>query len=227
LHYFDALKMLDYNFHIDTTRLTVSYLNPNNHLHIKFVFDLNNSPEMLALNKQMSSSCPDLAASRAFIDKGTASLEEKGYGRYLVSLRPKSTASPHILDDGAEAADVPFSEIINTHNLIGILSMQCQRFPSGPTIPDVGFAILAKYYGNGYATEATQGLMRYHREERGCRGFFGFCNPAQERPMKMFQRMGFEDRGVREVDGLVGEGELLKCAVWSLGVEGDLKGYGV
>lgn len=219
--------MLDYNFHIDTPRLTVSYLNPDNHEHIKFVFDLNNSPEMLALNKQMSSSCPDLDASRTFIDKGTASLEEKGYGRYLVSLRPESTITQQIPGNGAEEADVPFSEIVNTHTLLGVLSMQCQRFPSGPTRPDVGFAILAKYYGNGYATEATNGLMRYYREARGCKGFFGFCNPAQERPMRMFQRMGFEDRGVREVDGLVGEGIPFKCAVWSLGIEGDLQGYGM
>ena len=137
--------MLDFSLRITTPRLTISNFNPTNDAHCTFVYDLNNSPKMLLVNRNMPSAIPDIETARAFIEKGAASVEEKGYGRYLISLR----------DDGEDEAIKSVEGVP-----IGIVSMQLARFPGAPTVPDVGFAILAKYYGKGYATEAALGLMK-------------------------------------------------------------------
>lgn len=67
---------------------------------------------------------------------------------------------------------------------------------------------------------------RYYKEEKGDTAFAGYCDPNNENLMKMFRRLGFEERGVTEVSGVVGEGVMLKCAIWTFGVEG-LEEYGL
>jgi RimJ/RimL family protein N-acetyltransferase len=208
--------MLDFDFHITTARLTISYLNPANDRQCDFVHDLNNSPEMLAVNKSLSSAFTDREASRKFIEQGTASLAKIGYGRYLISRKPEE---PQHID-----ASTRFSESVNTHDLIGIVSMQLARFPGAPTIPDIGFAIIAKYYGKGYATEAAQGLMKYYQEEKGHAAFAGYCDPGNESSKSMFRRLGFENRGVKEINGVVGEGKWLKGLVYTTGHIEELEG---
>jgi RimJ/RimL family protein N-acetyltransferase len=210
------LNMLDFNFYIATPRLALSYLNPANERQCDFVHELNNSPEMLVVNKSLSSAFTDRETSRKFIEQGSASLAKIGYGRYLVSRKPEQL---HQND-----AHIPFSDIINTHDLIGIVSMQLARFPGAPTVPDVGFAILARYYGKGYATEAVQGLMKFYRVDKGHMAFAGYCDPGNESSKKMFRRLGFEDRGVKEIDGVVGEGVSFKCLVYTTGEIKELDG---
>jgi RimJ/RimL family protein N-acetyltransferase len=208
--------MLDFNFRITTPRLTISYLNPADDRHCDFIHELKNSPEMLVVGKTLSMPPADREASRVWIEEGTASLEKTGYGRYVISRKPDT-----LRDDNAYT---PFTDVINTHDLIGTVSMQLARFPGAPTIPDTGFAILAKYYGNGYATEAAQGVMKHYREEKGHTAFAGYCDPGNERSNKMFQRLGFDERGVKEINGVIGDGLWLKCMVYTIGHTGELEG---
>jgi RimJ/RimL family protein N-acetyltransferase len=207
--------MLDFNFHIVTPRLTLSYINPNNGRHCDFVQELNNSPEMDLVNRHMPRAISTPEATREWLETGVATLEKTGYGRFLISHRPS--------DAHGTRADKPFSEIVNTCDFIGITSMQYGRFSTAPPIPDIGFSIMAKYYGKGYATEAAQGLMEYYREEKGQTAFAGYCDTENENSKKLLRRLGFEDAGVREVKGLVGEEVGLKCAVFMVGVEGGWK----
>jgi RimJ/RimL family protein N-acetyltransferase len=146
--------MLDFDFHIHTPRLTISYLNPSNPLHVSFVYDINNTPESLHVNRQLPDLILNHNAARAKIETEVKALEKDGYGQYVVSLRPQGTAT-------SEEEKVPFSDTVNSHDLIGIVSMRYGRLPSGPTLPDVGYSFLAKYQGKGYATEAAQGLLKY------------------------------------------------------------------
>jgi RimJ/RimL family protein N-acetyltransferase len=70
--------------------------------------------------------------------------------------------------------------------------------------------------------------ISYYRRERGQTKFAGFCDPTNERSIKMFQRLEFENRGVREVKG-VREMAVI-CVVWTLGVgerEEDLIALGL
>ena len=72
--------------------------------------------------------------------------------------------------------------------------------------------------------------MNYYREEKGVEAFAGFCEPGNEGSSKVFRRMGWVDRGVRDVKGVVGEEEVLRCAVWTVGVEegeGEMEGIGL
>jgi RimJ/RimL family protein N-acetyltransferase len=209
--------MLDFNFHITTPRLTISYINPDNDSHCDFVYQLNNSPEMLLVNRSLPNVLSTRDATREWLQKGAAALEKIGYGRYLISRRPVTSNELQSNDKQSQ----PFSQSIDTHDLVGVVSLQKERYPSAPPIPDIGFAILAKYYGKGYATEAAEGLMKYYREERGQTKFAGYCDPGNESSKKVLKRLGFDEAGVREVKGLIGEEVGLECAVFTLGVESE------
>ncbi|KAF2823135.1 hypothetical protein CC86DRAFT_385270 [Ophiobolus disseminans] len=171
--------MLDPTFSIPTSRLLISHILPKNPAHVTFVHTLNNSPEMLLINQKLPTATPpaqefveqmSMAVAQTFLDKGAETMERIGFGRYLISLK-------------------------NSNEPIGIVSMQLARHPGAPTIPDIGFAILAEYYGRGY-----------YQREKGVTMFAGYCDPSNESSMKMFKRLGFVEQGVREVEGVVGEG---------------------
>ena len=91
-----------------------------------------------------------------FLAAKSERLLSEGLGSYLVSLKPSN-----------EDSSVPFSE--RELVPIGVVSMQVARLEgvAAPTIPDVGFNMLEKYHGKGYATEAVQGIMDYFRKEKG------------------------------------------------------------
>jgi RimJ/RimL family protein N-acetyltransferase len=225
--------MLDYDFHLATPRLFISHLDPTNDAHCDFIHELMLSPsiseEISAADVEKAKSMPPRDAGRKFIADGVEKMERTGYGRYLVSLR--RTAALNI-NSPAEDDDAPFSQRRLTP--IGVVSMQLERFtsapspltpllrlfqpnPSAPTIPDVGFGILPRYFGNGYATEAAAGLIEYFKEERGQKEFCAFCRPDNEPSANVLKRLGFESRGLSDVDGVV-EGETLSALVWTLGV---------
>jgi RimJ/RimL family protein N-acetyltransferase len=208
--------MLDFNFHITTPRLTLSHLNPDNQLHCTFVRDMNNRPEMIQVHKDLRTPAFDLADSRKRIEQSVAMLERRGYGRWLISRPPEE--QPH------DEAATPFSERINTHDFLGIVSMNLERHPGAPMTPDLGFALLSKYYGQGYATEAAQGLMKYYRETKGHTAFSGYTSPSNESSKKLFRRLGFEERGVWEVTGVLGENVWFKVLVFTIGHTGELDG---
>lgn len=66
--------------------------------------------------------------------------------------------------------------------------------------------------------------MKYYREERGQTEFAGFCDPGNESSKKLLRKLGFEEVGVREVNGLVGEGVWWKCMVFAKGWEREREG---
>ena len=208
--------MLDTNFHISTQRLDISYLDASNDVHCDFTVTLLNSPSMAHMKKANPRAIPDREAARVHIVPLSEKLEKTGYGRYIISLR----------DASSDSSSVAFSER-KGREYIGTVSMQLGRFPDAPRVPDLGFALLPQYYGKGYATEAALGLMKYFRETRGHEGFAGFTSPDNEASNRMFGRMRFEDRGVKEVRGIVGDGRPFEVKVWTLGLGGELEEYGI
>jgi len=210
--------MLDHDFHLTTPRLFISHLLPTNDAHCDFIHDLMLSPgitkEMPAAAVEKAMSTPPRDAGRKFIADCVDRMENTGYGRYLISLKPTSTSDISALEEST----LPFSE--RRLVPIGVVSMQHARFPSAPaapTIPDVGFGLLSRYFGNGYATEAATALLNYFREEKGQKEFCAFCRPDNEASKNALIRLGFEPRGLREVHGVV-EGELLSALVWTMGI---------
>jgi RimJ/RimL family protein N-acetyltransferase len=146
-----------------------------------------------------------------------------GYGRYCVSLRPSnpntnSTPQPQLPPQSDHSISTEKEDQTLEH--IGVISCQLARHPSHPSplIPDIGFNFLPRYHGRGYATEAADALMQYYRETRGCRAFAGLTDPDNEAAKKCLSRLGFADRGVRGVAGVVDAGRVRELSVWTVGV---------
>jgi RimJ/RimL family protein N-acetyltransferase len=142
--------MLDYNFHLPTERLIISYLNPSNPLHVSFVYNRYNTRASLDANRRFPNLIHDHDAAKARIEKEGQMMQSKGYGQYLVSISPQQNPSE----------DLPFSKAIDGHELIGCVSMRHGRLPSAPMYPDVGYAFEEQAQGKGYATEAAKALIK-------------------------------------------------------------------
>jgi predicted acetyltransferase len=218
--------MLDFNFHLTTPRLYISHLNPLNEAHCIFIYDLFLKPNSVkkspAANVDTLNKTKYRNAGSKFIAAHVDRMEKTGYGRYLISLQ----SSPNT--PSAEPK-TPFSE--QHYVPLGVVTMQQARFSHtpGPRVPDVGFGLLPQHFGKGYATEAAKRLMQYFEEEKGQKQFCAFCKPDNEASKSVLRRLGLEERGVRELEG-VAEGGRLEVSVWTKGIgseEGALEKLGV
>jgi RimJ/RimL family protein N-acetyltransferase len=214
---------LDPTFRIPTPRLSLWYLDPSSDSHMSFLCTVSNSPESIAVAQLAGIPPPKepmtIASARASLVARTEKLAETGSGRYIISLNPNPNFSPNSSPNPGSGDEK--REDVEGREFIGYVSMQLQRYPHlpCPTIPDLGFVLLAKYYGKGYATEACEALMRYFKETKGHERFAGFTHPRNVNSQKLFRRLGFEDRGVMDVAGVVGDGSAARIAVWTRGVE--------
>lgn len=203
--------MSDFDFHITTPRLYLSYADPSRDSHCDFMLSLLHGPWSLKWHPDILKTVPDREASRKLLETGVDRLQRTGYGRYLISLRPEN--------EKEEDSDKPFSERDFEH--IGTVSMQLGRLEGvpAPTIPDVGFNVVGEYHGKGYASEAVQGLLKYFRETKGIKEFAGLTHQTNGPSMRLFRRNGFKDWGTRTVTGILWSGEALEVNIWTYGVE--------
>ncbi|KAH8732805.1 acyl-CoA N-acyltransferase [Phaeosphaeriaceae sp. PMI808] len=205
-------------FHITTPRLYISHLDASNDAHCDLIVDLLANPASTKYHPGGPSIVPDRAASRAFIASSIERMKRTAWGRYLVSIRPPDSNDP-----------VPFST--DNLDLIGVVTMQQFRFTStvGPKVPDVGFNILPRFHGKGYATEAATHLMKYFREEKGVNVFAGLTLERNEEAKRALKRLGFREWGVRSVVAVVSAESVKDLSVWTIGVEdeGELEGLGL
>lgn len=241
--------MLDFTFHITTPRLIISHLNPSDDAHCDFICELIGRPDLIRLNG-VDHGIKDRETGRKFIADGVEKIARTGYGRYLISLAPNPSIEPpaagstdleaevQAMVDNESGKDAEPSQSQsrdqspgNLNTPIGVVTMQAFRFPCSPTIPDLGFGLLPAYHGRGYATEASVALVKYFEEERGQTAFVGYCSPSNVASRNVFRRLGWEERGVRKVYGILGEGEekVLRAEVWTSGVGGEeeLRGGGI
>ncbi|EOA82403.1 uncharacterized protein SETTUDRAFT_140469 [Exserohilum turcica Et28A] len=198
--------MADFNFHITTPRLYISYCNPANDDHCDSTIELLHGAPSMRFNPDAKKEIPDREAARKMLENMSKMMQEKGYGRYMVSLRSD------------EHAEIPFSE--RKLETIGVVSMQLGRVEGvqGPTIPDVGFSIIERYHGKGYASEAVEGLMKYY-SEKGVRAFAGFTSDENESAKKLFRRLGYKNHGVRTVRGIRWSDVDIEVDIWTWGLE--------
>lgn len=210
--------MVDPEFHIDTPRLVISYLDPTKDAHCDFIVTLQNSPSSLASIKGYKSPTPDRESARKQILDNDPTTDN-GYGRYLVSLKTP-TLSP-------DASSLPFSQRSDTYTIIGVVTMKLRKFENSPLAPDVGYGLLDAFQGKGYATEAARALVTYFEESLGRKEFFGFCNPENEGSKGVLRRLGFEERGVRDVKGVKPDGGIVRAMVFSKGLTKELEAYGL
>ncbi|ORY18167.1 including n-acetylases of ribosomal protein [Clohesyomyces aquaticus] len=204
--------MTDSNFYIETPRLYISHYQPSNDAHCDFKVVLYNQPELIKGQHRNASAFPDRTSARAFILETQDEQARSGYGRFLVSLKP-SSVNPNKL----------FSEIQSECEMVGQVSLKFAQGPYAYTAPDVGYGFLSKYWGNGYATEASAALLKYFEEEKGVKEVFGFCNANNEGSMGVLRRLGFQQRGVMDLKPYGVHG-----MVWvKPGMSEDLSVYGL
>jgi len=198
-----------FDFHITTPRLYLSYYNPALDSLCDFTIELLHGAPSRKWHPHVIETVPDREAARKMLEAGNERLIKTGYGRYLISLKPEKEDDP----------EKPFSEKELEH--IGVVSMQLARVEGvpAPTIPDVGFNVMEKYHGKGYATEAVQGLLKYYGEAKGIKEFAGLTHETNEPSNKLFRRAGFKNWGTRKVSGIMWSGQDIDVNVWTWGID--------
>ncbi len=184
-------------FKIETPRVIISHLLPDDNSHCEFIVALYNSPLFIADSGKTGVDTPAIA--QRFINGRVKGLHSKyGYGIYLVSLKEDSRP-------------------------IGIVSLvkgdAIESFPA----PDVGFAFLPEATGKGYATEAARALLDYAGNELGVKEVFAFCKPHNAKSRGVMERLGMEYRGVKKLKMFGSE----ESAVYVLAGMKELADYGI
>ena len=67
--------------------------------------------------------------------------------------------------------------------------------------PDVGYALLGRHAGQGYAREAASACLRYAREVLGLRCVQAITAAHNERSAHLLHAIGLRDLGLRKIDG--------------------------
>lgn len=58
--------------------------------------------------------------------------------------------------------------------------------------PDIGFALLAEYWGQGYSTEAATAAIHHGRDVLGLRAIYGITLPHNARSITVLGKLGLE-----------------------------------
>lgn len=86
---------------------------------------------------------------------------------------------------------------------------------------DVGYALLPRFRGHGYAREAAQACLDYARDVLGLDEVWAFTDPANEPSARVLTGIGMVDRGRRRFDGPWGESRLFTWNAFAPDEAGD------
>lgn len=194
---------------IITSRLRLIPLDTENDSHIAYRVHLANSPAIQAQAVQLGHPSSPLTpeAARAHLESVYQRADRNGSGLYLVSLQETDRV---IADEG------------NKTEYIGIVSMMLKRYPNMqcPAIPDIGFVFHEDYRGKGYAAEACEAVMEHFRGVRGFERIAGFTHPENPNSKRLFTRLGFVERGLADVSGILPpDGSARNASVWLYNVD--------
>jgi RimJ/RimL family protein N-acetyltransferase len=208
--------MTDPSFFISTPRLYLSYFQPLLPSHCDFLVTLYNTPEFIAsIGGKPTSITTRATAQKQLQGRFRTEHARNGYGTYLVSLKP----SKH--DESGD--DTTFPEKLAACKHIGTVSLMRGEPPNAYLAPDLGFAILPGEMRNGYACEAAEALLAWAEKHLDVRDVLGLFDPANEASKRVFNRLGFEDRGVMVLKVFGG----VEGAVWARkGMAEDMSVYG-
>lgn len=101
------------------------------------------------------------------------------------ALRETRTWLQPLLDDPASA---PYDFFVEMEGRI-VGKMGCWR------VPEVGFILNRKVWGQGVAREALQGLVTYMRSQGACDHLWADVDPRNHRSKRLLQACGFQLAG--------------------------------
>lgn len=106
----------------------------------------------------------NLAGAAAYIlDGPVASYKQFGFGLYAVELRGSGELA----------------------GICGVLKRESLD------APDLGFAFLQKFWGQGYAQESAEAVMRYARTVLGLHRIVAITKPQNSASIKLLEKIGF------------------------------------
>ena len=137
-----------------------------------FVVELLNQPDFLRFIGDRG--VRDLEQARSYLREGPlASYADHGMGLYLVEHRE---------------GGVPIG-------LCGLLVRD------GLPDPDIGFAFLPAYYGQGYAFEAASATLAHARTALSLPRVLAIVSPGNDRSIALLRRLGLCDAGTVQLPG--------------------------
>lgn len=122
-------------------------------------------------------------ASRYLADGSVRSYAEHGFGLYAVERR----------DDGA---------------WLGVTGLVLR--PTLPA-PDLGYALLQPYAGQGYASEAARAVLEYARTVLALPRVYAIVAPGNARSLRLLAALGFVAQGRVRLSPEAAEVELYHC----------------
>ena len=121
----------------------------------------------------------------------------------------------------ADAADYIATKIAPSYEQHGfgffIVELKASRKPIGvcglvkrETIDDVdiGFSLLERFSGNGYAYEAAAAVMDYGRTVHGLKRIVGFTAPDNHRSIKLLEKLGLRFEKMMQLPGYESESKV-------------------
>ncbi|AMM50006.1 hypothetical protein TH61_00780 [Rufibacter sp. DG15C] len=126
-----------------------------------FILELLNDPACIQFIGERNVKTLDQA--RFYLENGPiTNYRELGFGMYLVKLKADGTP-------------------IGT---CGLLRREALPFP------DIGYAFLPAYRGNGYALEAAQATLKYGQDMLGMTTLLAYTTPNNEKSGKLLEKLG-------------------------------------
>lgn len=156
---------------ISTSHLTIREMDTS--LDAEFICELLNSDGFLKYIGDRGVRTPEEAAE--FIEtRYRQSYRDHGYGLYTVELKAESKTQ-------------------NLKSKIGICGfVKRDSLPH----PDLGFAFLPKFSGQGYALEAAEGCMQYGNKQLGFGEVLAIATQENEKSHSLLRKLGFKDAGL-------------------------------
>ena len=136
----------------------------------EFIFQLVNEPSFIENIGDRNVRTTEDAVR--YIENGpVASYERFGYGLYKVELKETT---------------VPIG-------ICGPLKREALEYP------DIGFAFLPEFWGEGYAIESASAVMDHSRRELGLNEIAAITTPTNERSIKLLAKLGFKFECVKRL----------------------------
>lgn len=137
-----------------------------------FIVELLNQPDFLRFIGDRG--VRDAAQARAYLREGPlASYARHGHGLYAVARR----------QDGRPIG------------LCGLLVRE------GLPAPDIGFAFLPAWYGQGYALEAARAVLDDARDRLHLERVLAIVSPGNDRSVALLRKLGLRDAGTIRLPG--------------------------
>ncbi|HSH38164.1 MAG TPA: GNAT family N-acetyltransferase [Chthoniobacterales bacterium] len=73
---------------------------------------------------------------------------------------------------------------------------------------DIGYSLLDRFSGHGYAYEAAEAVMRYGRECHGLKRIVGMTAPENQRSIRLLEKLGLRFERTVQLPGVEGESKL-------------------